>query len=243
MPVLYPSVDGGEAPAAGAGGPDPIVMYLVAPHRPSGSTGELLACAAAATVGCAREFEASAEWEPAFGQWEASSFRKVCLRARPEEFERARRLDHVRAGEVLCFPPRRRSAAEPELADLQAHIGGPLSRSGRPVDLPGGAMLLLICQELQMTAGKACAQVGHGVLLGRRLHRRGAVIAWERDGCPLAVGLVDSSCFERVKSALEVVGVRDAGLTQVRAGAETVLVTEPGASPPGWLLAGMATIR
>jgi peptidyl-tRNA hydrolase len=157
--------------------------------------------------------------------------------------ERAASLPHAAAGEVLCFPPRRRSAAEPELARLQAHIGPPLEPAAEGLgELPVSVMLLLICRELGLTAGKACAQVGHGVLLGVMLHQAEAVARWRAGGCPVAVGLVDDAVFDHVKRSLSVAAVRDAGLTQVRPGTETVLACMPGETLPGWLLGGARAI-
>lgn len=243
-PVLYPSSDGSDLSRVRATGDDPLVMYLVAPRRFEGSVGSLLAEAGLATLRCAASFGERAEWASAFREWERWSLRKVCLRARPAELERARSLGCAAAGEVLCFPPRRRSAAEPELSRLQAHIGPPLRRGpGLVGPLPEGVMLMLICEELGMTAGKACAQVGHAVLLAAMLHDQAAVAAWREAGCPLAVGLVGEGCFERVKAELVVAGVRDAGLTQVRPGAETVLAVSPGEELPPWLLAAAWTIE
>jgi peptidyl-tRNA hydrolase len=166
----------------------------------------------------------------------------VCLRARPTELERARTLVHSESGEVLCFPPRRRSTAEPALSRLQAHIGGPLAASDvADMERAPRTMDLLIAQELQLTIGKACAQVAHAALIARQLHKPASVRMWERDGCPIAVELVDRKSFEQVKTEL-VVAVRDAGLTQIAARTETVLATEPGAELPGWLRAAAQTI-
>jgi peptidyl-tRNA hydrolase len=103
-------------------------------------------------------------------------------------------------------------------------------------------MMLLIDEGLQLTVGKAWAQVAHAALIARQLHQPSAISAWERDGCPIAVELVDREAFERVKAELVVAAVRDAGLTQVPAGTETVLATEPGAELPGWLLTAARTI-
>lgn len=245
-PVLHHEHDGTDAALSGLPQPDPLVMYLVAPHRPAGSTEDLLADAARAALRCARSFGDDPGWADAFAEWEESSFRKVCLRASAQELEAASRLPHAAAGDVLCFPPRRRSAAEPELAHLRAHTGGPLiPRDGVPVDPPLGAMVLLIDETLGLTAGKACAQVAHAILIAVQLHPPAAIAAWQGSGCPLTIGLVDSGTLDRVKRELRVVAVRDAGFTQVRPGTETVLATEPappGPALPDWLRSAMKPI-
>jgi peptidyl-tRNA hydrolase len=218
-------------------------MYIVAPRRPSVPGGELLSRAALAAVRCVQELESDPIWAGAFVEWEDSSFRKVCLRARRAELERAQTLSHSESGELLCFPPRRRSTVEPELSRLQAHIGGPLEASdvAYPETKPS-TMVLLIAEELQLTVGKACAQVAHAALIARQLHEPAAISAWEHGGCPIAVALVSRESFERAKAELVVAAVRDAGLTQVAAGTETVLATEPGTEIPGWLRASARTI-
>jgi peptidyl-tRNA hydrolase, PTH2 family len=144
---------------------------------------------------------------------------------------------------VLCFPLRRRSDADPELARLQAHTGGTLQRSGI-ADLSDETpvMVLLIANDLGLTLGKACAQVAHGALIGSELHQPAATTAWEGRGQRIAVVLVDDQTFQRAKSELIVAAVRDAGLTQIPAGTETVLATEPGADLPEWLRKAARTI-
>ena len=55
-----------------------------------------------------------------FADWRRDSFRKVCLRAEPAEWEAVRMLDHERVGDVACLPPRRRARRERVLARMQA---------------------------------------------------------------------------------------------------------------------------
>ena len=94
---------------------------------------------------------------------------------------------------------------------------------------------MLICDDVAMTLGKACAQVGHAALVGRRLHDQTMVSRWKEDGYPVAVRLVGRYTFDRSRRDLIVAAVRDVGLTEVSAGTETVLALEPGMSLPAWL--------
>jgi peptidyl-tRNA hydrolase len=236
-PVLYNEHDGVDAERVRGSQADPLIMYLVVPRRPEASGGELLSHAAIATLGCVERYQADPAWSEPFAEWRRSSFRKVCLRARPAELERARALDHAQSGDVLCLPPRRRSAAEPELSKLQAHIGGALHRAEHDDSPPDpGAMVMLISEDLEMTLGKACAQVAHAVLIASDLHPPAAITSWRDVASPVAVRLVDREPFERAKQELTVAAVRDAGLTQVAPGTETVLATQPGSPLPGWLI-------
>jgi peptidyl-tRNA hydrolase len=242
-PVLSTEHDGIDVARVRESEEDPLVMYLVAPRRPRASGGEVLSQAAIATVRCAERYERDPSWSDDFAEWRRSSFRKVCLRARPAELEQVRVLDHAECGELLCLPPRRRSAAEPELSSLQAHIGGALRSGGDASAEPASpAMVMLICEDLEMTVGKACAQVAHAVLIARDLQSPAAIEAWRDAGSHVAVRLVDREPFERAKQELTVAAVRDGGLTQVAPGTETVLAIEPGSPLPAWLVAGAKPI-
>jgi peptidyl-tRNA hydrolase len=97
-------------------------------------------------------------------------------------------------------------------------------------------MVMLIDEALEMTFGKACAQVGHAILIARDVHPRASIAAWHEAGDPVAVRLVGPETFARAKRELTVAAVRDAGFTQVAPGTETVLATEPGSPLPPWLL-------
>jgi peptidyl-tRNA hydrolase, PTH2 family len=133
--------------------------------------------------------------------------------------------------------------ADPELARLQAHTGGQLHGEGAgELDAGAPVMVLLIDQDLGLTLGKASTQVAHAALIGSELHQPAAITAWEECGQRIAVALVDDQAFQRAKSELTVAAVRDAGLTQIPAGTETVLATEPGAGLPEWLRKAARTI-
>ena len=58
-------------------------------------------------------------WRDGFDDWWRHSFRKVCLRAEPREWEAVRDLDHERVGDVACLPPVRRSARDRVLVRMQ----------------------------------------------------------------------------------------------------------------------------
>jgi peptidyl-tRNA hydrolase len=234
-PVLYNEHDGVDQARIRADQSDPWVMYLVAPGRPRTTGGEILAQAATASALCARRYVSEPAWSERFEAWRRTSFRKVCLRASIEQLREVESLDHARCGEVLCLPPRRRSDAEPALAQLAAHAGGPLLASDAEHLPSPGAMLVLVRSELRMTLGKACAQVGHIALIAMELHSREAVETWAHAGYPAAVRLLDAQSLDRAKRDLHVAAVRDAGLSQVTPGSETVLALSPGAQIPAWL--------
>ena len=86
-------------------------MYLVVRKRTTRPFAELARAAALATRRCAARFRDDERWRDGFEHWWRHSFRKVCLRAEPREWEAMRELDHERVGDVACLPPVRRSAA------------------------------------------------------------------------------------------------------------------------------------
>jgi peptidyl-tRNA hydrolase len=246
MAVVGNRMDEAERAAARRQQNDPWVMYFVCPRRPERSSQQLLQDAAQAAVRCREMFRDHPDWTEPFRTWEQQSFRKVTLRARPAQIERVQALDHAQAGEIICLPPRRRSEASEELTKLQAHTGGALTATEMDADqlIRDSSMLFVVNADLEMTLGKALAQVGHAALMALDLFadhgpERDAVSRWRQAGAPAAVMAADTETFCRIQKELLAVVVRDAGLTQVAAGSETVLAVAPGARP-GWL---MSTLR
>lgn len=71
------------------------------------------------------------------------------------------------------------------------------------------------------------AQAGHAALMAVA-ELGGALDGWRADGMPGRVHSADADEWERLKRAPGAVTVRDAGLTQVEAGTETVIALAPG---------------
>ena len=194
---------------------DPLVMYLVVRRRSTRPFVELATAAALATRRCAARFRRDERWQAGFDDWWQHSFRKVCLRAEPREWEDVRMLDHERVGDVACLPPVRRSARDRVLARMQA-------LSDEAGALPGlqvagaGALTLVVATDLGMSSGKTLAQVGHAALMADLDPQLGVRVAGA--GAAEWAGLRDS--------ALAI--VRDGGLTEIEPGSETVIVLPPG---------------
>ncbi len=190
---------------------DPLVMYLVVRRRTARPFAELVRAAALATRRCADRFRADERWHEGFDEWWRDSFRKVCLRAEPREWEAVRELDHERVGDVACLPPVRRTERAAVLVRMQALSleAGPLPQLEWP---PAAGLTYVVATELGMSAGKILAQVGHAALMtdldpDLPLHVAGATRAeWAR--------LAGSAAAT----------VRDGGLTELTPGSETVLV-------------------
>jgi peptidyl-tRNA hydrolase len=205
-------------------------MYLVVRKDVPLGRGQAMALAGAGAVRCDDALAAAPAWAEAFRAW-AERPRKVALRASAEELEAlAGRLDGVTAGDVLlCLPPRRRSASEPELAALRPYTDPP--RGATPPPAPEGPLLRYVVPDgVLRTTGKAMAQAGHAAL--ECAHALGAAAApWLEAGCPGEVRVAQPGDWERVRALAPVV-VSDAGLTQVAPGTETVAAFGPSLEPP-----------
>ena len=198
---------------------DQLVMYLVVRRRTSRPFVELATAAALAARRCAFRFGGDERWRGRFEEWWQHSFRKVCLRAEPRDWEDLRALDHERVGDVACLPPLRRSERDRVLVRMQT-----LSDAAAPLpgidtdDLRG--LTLVVATDLGMSSGKTIAQLGHAALLAD------LELGPDR-GLDLAVVGADGPRFGALVGSAETV-VRDGGLTEIAPGSETVLVLRGG---------------
>jgi peptidyl-tRNA hydrolase len=190
-------------------------MYLVVRRRTVRPFAELATAAALATRRCAGRYRTDERWRAGFEDWWRHSFRKVCLRAEPREWESVRALDHERVGDVACFPPVRRSERDRVLAQMQA-LGdeqGVLPQP--PGEVPEG-LTLIVRTDLGMTAGKTFAQIGHGALMA-------GLEPASASGLPVTVAGAGGPAWAGLAPRASEI-VRDGGLTEVAPGSETVLV-------------------
>lgn len=193
------------------GDDDPLVMYLVVRQRTSRPFAELAVAAALATRRCARRFRSDERWRDGFDDWWRHSFRKVCLRAEPREWEAVRELDHERVGDVACLPPVRRAARDRVLVRMQALSAeaGPLPELGEQL---AAGLTFVVATDLGMSSGKTLAQVGHAALM----------VDLDPDLELRVAGAGDGAWSRLAASAVAI--VRDGGLTEITAGSETVIV-------------------
>ena len=186
-------------------------MYLVVRKRTTRPFVELARAAALATRRCAARFRDDERWRDGFESWWRHSFRKVCLRAEPREWEAMRELDHERVGDVACLPPVRRSARDRALVRMQALSAEAGDLPPPPDEVPPGLMLV-VATDLGMSAGKTLAQIGHAALM-----------AGPDPDLELAVVGATGADWDRLAREATAV-VRDGGLTELPRGSETVLV-------------------
>lgn len=193
-------------------------MYLVVRRRTTRPFVELATAAALATRRCAYRFRDDDRWRDGFEEWWRHSFRKVCLRAEPREWDDLRALDHERVGDLACLPPVRRSTRDRVLVRMQtmSDEAGPLPELD-PDDL--GDLTLVVATDLGMSSGKTLAQIGHAALMA------GLDPGFDR-GLDLRVAGEERAGWPALVAAAEAV-VRDGGLTEIAPGSETVLVLRP----------------
>ncbi|MER7953940.1 peptidyl-tRNA hydrolase [Streptomyces sp. NPDC096030] len=168
-------------------------------------------------------------WAQIMTDWQDARIRKVVRRARGAEWRRAEALPGItvtgEAAEVRVFPPVPLDCWPKELAKLQVS-GTDLEDPAAPGAPRPGAALLWLNPELDMSAGKAMAQAGHGAQLLWWEMPESDRKAWREAGFPLSVRTADPARWaELTTSGLPV--VRDAGFTEIAPGSCTVVSEFP----------------
>ena len=165
------------------------------------------------------------DWAGAVTAWTDARIRKVVRRARGAEWRRAEALDGITVtratAEVRVFPPVPLDGWPRDLVRLQ--VAGTDLTDPQPPPPPAPRLpVLWLNPELELTAGKAMAQVGHAAQLGLAALDRPTAQTWRADGFPLAVRTADKEHWAALlRRDLPV--VRDAGFTEVAPGTCTAL--------------------
>ncbi|GAB3468671.1 aminoacyl-tRNA hydrolase [Actinophytocola sediminis] len=220
---------------------EPLIMRIERAEPPS-RTALLEAAAAASLAVCLdpRATDQDGEWHAAVAEWVVAHIRKVARRARGAHWAAVQELPGVTVtvdgASVRALVPGRVVDTPKEVSRLQ------IAGSDLPADEPGapaaGVPVLWLNPSIEMTAGKAAAQVGHAAMLLAAL--------WSADGTDLTDwAATDYRCAVRTGSADDwaklhpgddpaqawrsrgVVAVRDAGFTEVAPGTVTVLAQRP----------------
>ncbi|MFJ4205077.1 aminoacyl-tRNA hydrolase [Streptomyces sviceus] len=169
------------------------------------------------------------EWAEVVRDWQDARIRKVVRRARGAEWRRAEALPGItvtgKAAEVRVFPPVPLDGWPKELAKLQVS-GTDLDDPEPPAEADATAPVLWLSPDLDMSAGKAMAQAGHGAQLAWWELSAEERAAWRDAGFPLAVRTAAPGRWaELTTSGLPL--VRDAGFTEIAPGSCTVVADHP----------------
>lgn len=175
------------------------------------------------------EGDEEGEWARAVRGWQDARIRKVVRRARGAEWRRAAQLPGITvtgaAAEVRVFPPVPLDGWPKELVKLQVS-GTDLADPEPPAALDAARPVLWLNPDLEMSAGKAMAQAGHGAHLAWWALDVAARAAWREAGFALSVRTADPARWaELTTSGLPV--VRDAGFTEIAPGSCTVVADHP----------------
>lgn len=171
------------------------------------------------------------EWLERVRAWDSTHIRKVVRRARGADWVRARSLPGVtiRQGTAIVrvYPPIPLDAWPPELAKLQ--VGGTELEDPQPRYEPTrNGPTIYLNPSVDMTAGKAMAQVGHAAHLGWRAMesywRPSARFGWQVAGFPLSVRTARNRRIWERATEFGVV-VHDAGFTEVAPDTQTAAFT------------------
>ncbi|MEU9186723.1 peptidyl-tRNA hydrolase [Streptomyces sp. NPDC048484] len=169
------------------------------------------------------------EWAQAVRDWQDARIRKVVRRARGAEWRRAESLPGItvtgKSAEVRVFPPVPLDGWPKDLARLQVS-GTDLDDPEPPADTDAATPVLWLSPDLDMSAGKAMAQAGHGAQLAWWELSGEDRSAWREAGFPLAVRTAGPERWEQLTtSGLPL--VRDAGFTEIAPGSCTVVADHP----------------
>ncbi|MGW1561895.1 aminoacyl-tRNA hydrolase [Streptomyces sp. NPDC002144] len=168
-------------------------------------------------------------WAQAVREWQDARIRKVVRRARGAEWRRAEGLDGItvtgKSAEVRVFPPVPLDGWPKDLARLQVS-GTDLDDPEAPAEADTSQPVLWLNPELDMSAGKAMAQAGHGAQLAWWELSDEERAAWRDAGFPLAVRTAERGRWAELTSG-GLPLVRDAGFTEIAPGSCTVVADHP----------------
>ncbi|MQS36833.1 aminoacyl-tRNA hydrolase [Streptomyces katsurahamanus] len=207
----------------------PLVVRIEKTDPPSRTDALETAARAVLTILADERSRGEGEWARAIRDWQDARIRKVVRRARGAEWRKASALPGITVtgatAEVRVFPPVPLDGWPKELAKLQVS-GTELADPAAPaVPLPG-APVLWLSPEVEMSAGKAMAQAGHGAQLAWWELSDRDRDAWAANGFGLSVRVPDPGDWrELTRGGLPV--VRDAGFTEIAPGSCTVVADHP----------------
>ncbi len=207
----------------------PVVLHLEKADPPARSA--LLAAAAAAALGVCTDArsEVGGEWHEAVLDWCSGRIRKVTRRARGAHWAAVAGLPgvtvEVDGARARALVPGAVGDLDPQVRRLQ--ISGTELAADDPGAPPPGVPVLWVDAGLEMTVGKAAAQVGHATMLLAASLTPAQLDMWRAAGWACAVREAGRRRFAAERSRPGAVVVRDAGYTEVAPGSVTVVTRWP----------------
>jgi peptidyl-tRNA hydrolase len=198
----------------------PVILRLERP--PPARTPVLEAAAAAALAVCLDpRAQPGGEWHDAVAMWVGNRIRKIARRARGAHWAAVQELpgvtwevDGAQARALLPGP-----VTEVPRTVSRLQIGGTELEPDDPGPPPVGVPVIWVNASLEMTVGKAAAQVGHASMLYAAARGLTSVP-------PFAVRDADGETWAQLCAEAErgaAVAVRDAGFTEVAPGTITAI--------------------
>ncbi|MFI1188487.1 peptidyl-tRNA hydrolase [Streptomyces californicus] len=208
----------------------PLVLHLEKTDPPARTDALRAAARAVLTILSDERSLGDGVWAEAMRDWQDARIRKVVRRARGAEWRKAAALDGITVtgedgAEVRVFPPIPLDGWPKELARLQ--VSGTDLEDPEPPAAPDlSSPVLWLNPEVDMSAGKTMAQVGHGAQLAWWELSEAERKAWREAGFPLSVATPGAARWQELtESGLPV--VRDAGFTEIAPGSCTVIADHP----------------
>ncbi|WP_243637013.1 aminoacyl-tRNA hydrolase [Rhodococcus sp. Eu-32] len=213
----------------------PIVLNIPKADPPPRS--RLLEAAASASVALCFDERVGpgGEWEESFRAWTSSRIRKVARRARGAHWTAAQDVPGVTVdvgdAQARALVPGRVGDLDSRIRRLQ--IGGTDLSHDEPDRVADDLPVLWIDPALEMTVGKAAAQVGHASMLLAGTMSTEQCEAWAARGFACSVRDADAQQWATARALVDAgraAAVRDAGFTEVAPGSMTVV----GVAPEMW---------
>jgi peptidyl-tRNA hydrolase len=158
----------------------------------------------------------------ALGHWYGHRIRKVARRARNKAWDDVQGLAGVTVNnQARAFIPSAVKDVPAPIAKLQiGHTDLPHEELGAPL---ANRPVIYVDNTLEMTAGKAAAQVGHGSMLYAASLSAQEAWEWKQQEFLLSVREVPREVFNKALEVPEAVVIRDAGYTEVAPDSATVV--------------------
>lgn len=230
-----------QAGSAGAEDPEdrgtvrsmPIVLHMPKAERPARTP--LLEAVASAVIDLCLDVRVApgGPWHELYAAWLDARMRKIARRARGVQWRTSlevpgvtREVDGCAARACVPGPV---DDVDPRLGRLQ--IGGTDLDRDEPGPPPAGVPVVWIDRALEMSVGKAAAQVGHGVMVLIAAMGRDRLDDWIAEGLPVAVREAGIEQWSELSAAAAagmpgIAAVVDAGYTEVAPGSMTVIAVD-----------------